>query len=61
MQIPTITAFDKRVADHFSKTYANQLDQGELYHLLNPVIAVTITDFVMFKETEKVVISSNIN
>ncbi len=55
MQVATTTAFDKRVAYNLSKTYANQLDRGERYHLLNPVIAVTITDFVMFKETEKVV------
>ena len=55
MQIATTTNFDKRVAYNLSKTYANQLDKGELYHLLNPVIAVTITDFVMFKETEKTV------
>ncbi|NEP80639.1 MAG: Rpn family recombination-promoting nuclease/putative transposase, partial [Okeania sp. SIO3B3] len=55
MQIATTTAFDKRVAYNLSKTYANQLDRGERYHLLNPVIAVTITDFIMFRETEKVV------
>lgn len=55
MQVATTTAFDKRVAYNLSKTYANQLDRGERYHLLNPVIAVTITDFIMFRETEKVV------
>ncbi|WP_365672583.1 Rpn family recombination-promoting nuclease/putative transposase [Okeania sp. SIO3I5] len=55
MQIATTTAFDKRVAYNLSKTYANQLDKGEIYHLLNPVIAVKITDFVMFKEIDKVV------
>ncbi|NES08177.1 MAG: Rpn family recombination-promoting nuclease/putative transposase [Okeania sp. SIO2F4] len=55
MQIATTIAFDKRVAYNLSKTYANQLERGERYHLLNPVIAVTITDFVMFKDTEKVV------
>ncbi|NER06380.1 MAG: Rpn family recombination-promoting nuclease/putative transposase, partial [Okeania sp. SIO3C4] len=41
MQIATTTAFDKRVAYNISKTYDNQLDRGERYHLLNPVIAVT--------------------
>ncbi len=46
-------AFEKRVAYSLCNTYANQLEKGELYFLLNPVIAVTITDFNMFDELPK--------
>ncbi|MEB3339908.1 Rpn family recombination-promoting nuclease/putative transposase [Okeania sp.] len=48
MQVSPMQAFDKRVSYNLCKTYANQLEKGELYFLLNPVIAVTITDFKMF-------------
>ncbi len=50
MQVSPMQAFEKRVAYNLCKTYANQLEKGELYFLLNPVIAVTITDFKMFDE-----------
>ncbi|NEQ36097.1 MAG: Rpn family recombination-promoting nuclease/putative transposase, partial [Okeania sp. SIO3I5] len=50
MQVSRMQAFDKRVDYNLCKTYANQLEKGELYFLLNPVIAVTITDFKMFDE-----------
>ena len=56
MQMARMTAFNKRVAYNLSKAYANQLDKGENYPLLNPAIALTITDFILFKNTD-----SNIN
>ena len=56
MQMARRTAFNKRVAYNLSKAYANQLDKGENYPLLNPAIALTITDFILFKNTD-----SNIN
>ena len=52
MQVARMTAFNKRVAYNLAKAYANQLDKGEKYPLLNPVIAVTITDFILFKKTD---------
>ncbi|RQH47252.1 Rpn family recombination-promoting nuclease/putative transposase [Okeania hirsuta] len=52
MQVARMTAFNKRVAYNLSKAYANQLDKGENYPLLNPAIAVTITDFILFKNTD---------
>lgn len=55
MQVGSVTAFDKRVVFNLAKAYANQLGTGQGYMSLKPVIAVTITDFRMFKETEKVV------
>jgi len=36
------------------KNYSIQLNRSEDYNLLNPVIALTIVDFIMFKESDKV-------
>ncbi|MDY7006940.1 MAG: Rpn family recombination-promoting nuclease/putative transposase [Cyanobacteriota bacterium] len=55
MQVARMTAFNKRVAYNLSKAYANQLDKGENYPLLNPAIALTITDFILFKKTDDVI------
>lgn len=55
MQAASMKAFDKRVAYNLCKAYANQLETSEAYWQLNPVIAVTITDFNMFDESQKVV------
>ena len=52
MQVARMTAFNKRVAYNLAKAYANQLDKGEKFPLLNPAIAVTITDFILFKTTD---------
>ncbi|NEP04939.1 MAG: Rpn family recombination-promoting nuclease/putative transposase, partial [Okeania sp. SIO4D6] len=35
-----------------AKAYANQLETGEDYLLLNPAIAVTITDFILFEKKD---------
>ena len=55
MQTSRMQAFDKRVAYNLCKSYANQLEIEEACFLLNPIIAVTITDFLMFKENQKVI------
>jgi len=55
MQIASMTAFNKRVAYNLAKAYSNQLVKGEDYPLLNPAIAVTITDFILFNQTEDVI------
>ncbi|NET56620.1 MAG: Rpn family recombination-promoting nuclease/putative transposase [Symploca sp. SIO2E6] len=52
MQIASMTAFNKRVAYNLAKAYSNQLVKGEDYPLLNPAIAVTITDFILFPKSE---------
>jgi predicted transposase/invertase (TIGR01784 family) len=36
-----------------AKTYATQLRPREGYSKLNPLIALTITDFILFENTEK--------
>ena len=55
MQVASMTAFDKRVAYNLTKAYANQLRKGEDYPLLNPAIAVTIADFILLKESKKII------
>ena len=55
MQVAPMTAFSKRIMYNLAKGYANQLVRGEDYPKLNPAIAVTITDFILFKKTENVI------
>jgi predicted transposase/invertase (TIGR01784 family) len=55
MQVLNVVAFEKRVVYNAAKTYATQLKFGEGYSKLNPVIALTITDFEMFAGREKVI------
>ncbi|MEM8544389.1 MAG: Rpn family recombination-promoting nuclease/putative transposase, partial [Cyanobacteria bacterium P01_H01_bin.119] len=50
MQVLNVAGFEKRILYNAAKTYSTQLSQGDDYTLLNPVIALTITDFVMFEE-----------
>ncbi|NET65448.1 MAG: Rpn family recombination-promoting nuclease/putative transposase [Moorea sp. SIO1G6] len=55
MQLWNVEAFEKRVVYNLCKTYGNQLKLGQGYFDLNPVIALTITDFKLFPSTEKVI------
>jgi predicted transposase/invertase (TIGR01784 family) len=55
MQVAPMSAFDKRVVYNLAKGYANQLQKADDYILLNPVIAITITDFILFNKTEDVI------
>lgn len=57
MQVLNVEAFEKHILYNAVKNYATQLDAGENYTLLNPVIALTITDFVMFPETDRCITS----
>ena len=52
MQVLNVAGFEKRVLYNACKTYAGQIRQGEDYHLLSEVIAITITDFIMFSSEE---------
>jgi predicted transposase/invertase (TIGR01784 family) len=54
MQVLNVEGFEKRILYNAAKSYSTQLASGEGYHLLNPVIALTITDFVMFTELSNV-------
>ncbi len=50
MQVLNVEGFEQRVLYNAAKSYSSQLVKGEQYYLLNPVIAITITDFEMFQE-----------
>jgi predicted transposase/invertase (TIGR01784 family) len=50
MQVLNVEGFEKRILYNAAKTYSSQLPLGEDYSALNPVIALTITDFVMFEQ-----------
>jgi len=53
MQVLNVEGFEKRILYNAAKAYSGQLDPGERYMSLQPVIALTITDFVMFADFEK--------
>ncbi len=55
MQVLNVLGFEKRVLYNAAKSYSMQLKTGEDYTLLNPVIALTITDFDMFEHSDKVI------
>ena len=55
MQVLNVQSFGKRVLYNAAKTYAFQLQTGEGYRMLKPVIALTITDFEMFANSEKLI------
>ena len=54
MQVLNVEGFEKRILYNAAKSYSTQLTSGQGYSLLNPVIALTITDFVMFTEINNV-------
>jgi predicted transposase/invertase (TIGR01784 family) len=57
MQVLNVPGMEKRVLYNAAKEYSQQLLKGHDYDLLNPVVALTITDFVMFPELEDQIIS----
>ena len=55
MQVLNVESFEKRILYNATKAYSMQLTTGIGYSLLNPVIALTITDFQMFEHLETVI------
>ena len=55
MQVLNVESFEKRILYNAAKAYSIQLDKGNDYNLLNPVIALTITDFEMFPNLDKII------
>jgi predicted transposase/invertase (TIGR01784 family) len=55
MQVLNVEGFEQRILYNAAKAYATQLRVGEDYTLLNPVIALTITDFEMFQDLNSVI------
>jgi predicted transposase/invertase (TIGR01784 family) len=54
MQILNVLGFEKRVLYNAAKAFSIQLGVGEDYTLLNPVIALTVTDFEMFPGHDRI-------
>src|SRR5215210_2794489 len=50
MQVLNVEGFEKRVLYNAAKAYSTQLLVGESYKQLHGVVALTITDFVMFPD-----------
>jgi predicted transposase/invertase (TIGR01784 family) len=57
MQVLNVLGFDKRVLYNAAKAFSIQLNVGEDYAMLNPIIGLTITDFEMFPNSPKVISS----
>jgi predicted transposase/invertase (TIGR01784 family) len=55
MQVLNIEGFEKRILYNAAKTYSAQLQEGESYAALNPVIALTLVDFVLFEGMDQIV------
>lgn len=55
MQVLNHQGFEKRILYNAAKNYSIQLNKGERFDLLKPVIALTIVDFDMFKENSDIV------
>ena len=55
MQVLNNEGFEQRVLYNAAKNYSIQLNKSEDYHLLNPVIALNIVDFIMFEDTKKII------
>ena len=55
MQVLNHAGFEKRVLYNAAKNYSIQLNKKDEYHLLNPVIALSIVDFNMFKDSTNIV------
>jgi len=55
MQVLNHEGFEKRVLYNAAKKYSTQLKKGNKFHLLNPVIALTITDFELFPEQKELI------
>ncbi len=55
MQVLNVAGFEKRVLYNAAKAYSMQLDSGQSYAKLNPVIALTIVDFELFPGVKGVI------
>ncbi|MGL4620118.1 MAG: Rpn family recombination-promoting nuclease/putative transposase [Chroococcidiopsis sp.] len=55
MQVLNVESFGQRILYNAAKTYASQLQRGQGYRMLKPVIALTITDFEMFKNSNNLI------
>lgn len=50
VQVARVDEFDKRIVFYGAKTYAMQLGATQSYRILAPVVAISVLDFVYFKD-----------
>ncbi|OQX26494.1 MAG: hypothetical protein BWK80_10155 [Desulfobacteraceae bacterium IS3] len=55
MQVLNVEGFEKRVLYNAAKAYSMQLHKAEAFAGLEPIIALTVTDFVMFEDIKPVI------
>ncbi len=55
MQVLHVEGFEQRILYNAAKLYSTQLKRSDKYTGLEPIIAVTITDFEMFAEFSRVI------
>jgi len=55
MQVLNIEGFEKRVIYNLAKTYGSQLSIGMEQPRLQPFITLIITDFLLFKDSDKMI------
>lgn len=55
MQVLNVEGFEKRVLYNAAKLYSTQLKKATHYDSLEPIIALTLTDFTMFPDIESVI------
>ena len=52
MQVLNVSGFEKRILYNAAKHYSQQLKKGDNYQLINPVVALTFTNFKMFGDSD---------
>ena len=57
MQMVNVEAFGKRIVYNAAKSYSLQLARGKSYWTLKPVIALTLTNFILFPHTDEIISS----
>ncbi|MFH0774609.1 MAG: Rpn family recombination-promoting nuclease/putative transposase, partial [bacterium] len=55
MQVLNVEGFEKRILYNAAKAYSSQLMEAEAFSTLEPIIALTITDFIMFEDVDKTI------
>ncbi|MCX6699224.1 MAG: Rpn family recombination-promoting nuclease/putative transposase [Methanomicrobiales archaeon] len=54
MQVLNVEGLEQRILYNAAKSYSIQIARGEQYAALMPVVALTLTDFIMFKDSDDV-------
>lgn len=54
MQVLNVEGFEQRILYNAAKSYSTQIVRGEEYATLMPVVALTLTDFIMFPDIPEV-------